>query len=216
LFRQITDQKEAILLLSYRAVCEYFRDDRRRLADWWHNWRRWAERRSLLELRLHEYRHPEAVFYLGMKMMVKQPHCAAGLEDVEEAAGAGDSWARYFLAMLRYRRDPADPQALEWIHGISGGPSSVDGRWESGNRMWSARQGVRQELYDISYNSWTPPDVPELLVHDPHVCNWEKCRRCKEGTSIIWYCIARCHIRHEFELWTRNFNERMKFVVGRM
>ena len=50
---------------------------------------------------------------------------------VNQAAVAGDSCAAYFLVMLRYRRNPADPEALVVLHTISGGPSQVDGRWEN-------------------------------------------------------------------------------------
>ena len=50
---------------------------------------------------------------------------------VNQAAVAGDSCAAYFLAMLRYRRNPTDPEALVVFHTISSDPSQVDGRWEN-------------------------------------------------------------------------------------
>jgi len=212
LFNEITDQKEVIMLLSYRAVREHFRYNRRRVPGW----RGWPEKISIHEDRLREFRHREAICCAGMKMMVEQPGSVKGLQLVQEAAAAGDSWACYFLAMLRYRRDPADPQALEWIHGISGGPSPIDGRWESGGRMRSVRNGVQQELFDNAFRTMGRHDPPELLVPDPHICTWEECRRWGEGTFIIRYCSARCRIRHEYELWTRNFHDRVKLAVGRM
>jgi hypothetical protein len=43
-------------------------------------------------------------------------------------AAAEDSGARYFLAMLKYHCNPADPEALALLQEISGGPSPPDGR----------------------------------------------------------------------------------------
>jgi hypothetical protein len=61
-------------------------------------------------------------------MMMERRDPAGGEALVNQAAVTGDSCAVYFLAMLRYRRIPADPEALVVLHGISGGPSQVDGQ----------------------------------------------------------------------------------------
>jgi hypothetical protein len=39
-----------------------------------------------------------------------------------------DSGVKYFLAMLKYRCNPADPEAMALLQEISGGPSPPDGR----------------------------------------------------------------------------------------
>jgi hypothetical protein len=55
-----------------------------------------------------------------------------GLEIIEDAA-AEDVGAKYFLAMLKYRCNPADPEAMALLQEISGGPSPPDGRWKNHN-----------------------------------------------------------------------------------
>jgi hypothetical protein len=51
-------------------------------------------------------------------------------------AAAEDSGAKYFLAMLKYRCNPADPEAMALLQEISGGPSPPDGRWKNHNLRW--------------------------------------------------------------------------------
>jgi hypothetical protein len=46
---------------------------------------------------------------------------------------AEDSDAKYFLAMLKYHCNPADPEAMALLQEISGGPSPPDGRWKNHN-----------------------------------------------------------------------------------
>jgi hypothetical protein len=42
-------------------------------------------------------------------------------------AAAKNSSVTYFLAMLKYRCNPADPEAIALLQEISGGPSPPDG-----------------------------------------------------------------------------------------
>jgi hypothetical protein len=51
-------------------------------------------------------------------------------------ATAEDSGAKYFLAMLKYRCNPTDPEAIALLQEISGGPSPPDGRWKNHNLWW--------------------------------------------------------------------------------
>ena len=64
-------------------------------------------------------------------MMMERRDLAGGQALVNQATVTGDSCAAYFLAMLRYRQNPTDPEALVVLHTTSGGPSQVDGRWEN-------------------------------------------------------------------------------------
>lgn len=75
---------------------------------------------------------------------------ATGLALVNQAAVARDSGTAYFLAMLQYRLNPADHEALALLHGISGGPSLSDGRWEN-HGLSLQRYLVRQDLHTIAY-----------------------------------------------------------------
>ena len=107
----------------------------------------------------------------------------------------------YFLAMLRYHRNPADNESLVVLHGISGGPSQVDGRWEN-RGLPALRHSVHQDLEVIASRLWLPArnvDPPGLLVNDTHICTWEECRHYGDGTFIIRYSSAGCRIRHEYD-----------------
>jgi hypothetical protein len=48
-----------------------------------------------------------------------------GLKLIGDAAAAEDSGAKYFLAMLKYRCNPADPEAMALLQEISSGPSRL-------------------------------------------------------------------------------------------
>jgi hypothetical protein len=48
-------------------------------------------------------------------------------------ATAEDSGAKYFLAMLKYRCNSADPEAMALLQEISGSPSPPNGRWKNPN-----------------------------------------------------------------------------------
>ena len=73
----------------------------------------------------------KAVCYAGMEMLMTRRDHGVGLALVNQATVAGDSVAAYFLVMLRYRSNPSHHEALALLHGISGGPSLRDGRWEN-------------------------------------------------------------------------------------
>jgi len=154
-----------------------------------------------------------------MEMLMMWWDRAAGLVLVNQAAVAGDSGAAYFLAMLRYHSNPVDHEALALFHGISGGPSLRDGRWEN-RRLPVQRYWVRRDLHTIDYWCWLPNldvDPSGLLVEDPHVCTWAQCRCWGDARScIIQYCSAECRIRHEFDLWTRYFNGPVSYTISRM
>ena len=107
-----------------------------------------------------------------MHMMMERWDPAGGEALVNQAAVAGDSCAVYFLAMLWYRRNLADPEALVVLHGISGGPSQVDGPWENHGQP-SLCHSVLRDLEVIAYWLWLPDrdiDPPGLLVDDTHIC----------------------------------------------
>jgi hypothetical protein len=72
-----------------------------------------------------------------------------GLKLIRDAA-AQDSGAKYFLAMLKYRCNPADPEAMAMLQEISGGPSSPDGRWKNPN-LRRLRYLVKQDLDNITW-----------------------------------------------------------------
>ena len=121
----------------------------------------------------------------------------------------------YFLAMLRYRRNPADPKALVVLHTISSGPSQVDGRWEN-RGLPGLHHSVQRDLEVIASRLWLLDRDVDLLVADTHVCTWEECRRYGDGTSIIRYCSTGCRIRHEYDLWMRCMNRLVEYAVSRM
>ena len=56
-------------------------------------------------------------------MMMEWRELVGGQALVNQAVVAGDSCVAYFLAMLRYRRNLADSDALVVLHTISSGPS---------------------------------------------------------------------------------------------
>ena len=117
--------------------------------------------------------------------------------------------------MLRYCRNPADPKVLVLLHRISGGPSQVDGRWEN-RGLPGLCHSVQRDLEIIASRFWLPDCDVDLLVDDTHVCTWAECRRYEDGTFIIRYCSAGCHIRHEYDLWTRRMNSPVECAVSRM
>ena len=144
--------------------------------------------------------HPEAICYEGMEGLMTRPSTRS-LSLVNQAAVAGDSGAAYFMAMLRYRSNPADLEALALLQGISGGPSLPGGWWEN-RGLARLRVFVRDDLHIIAHRFWLPhrDDPPELLVEDPHVCTWAECRRFRDNISwprLIRYCSAECRIRHD-------------------
>jgi len=117
--------------------------------------------------------------------------------------------------MLRYRRNPADPDALVVLHTISGGPSQVVGRCK--NRVLPGlRHSVQLDLKIIASRLWLPDRDVDLLVADTHVYTWAECRRYGDGTFIIRYYSVGCRIRHEYELWTWRMNSLVEYAICKM
>jgi hypothetical protein len=178
--------------------------------------------RSCFERRFREANHPEALCFEGMVRLMRRWNLDKGLNLIGDAAATEDSGAKYFLAMLNYRCNPADPEAMALLQEISGGPSPPDRRWKNHNLL-RLRYLVKQDLYNIAWLYWLDDDnddddIPLLLVQNPHICIWEAgCRRYGPNTKeIIHYCSAECRIHHEFDLWMCKFRPAMEYAVSRM
>jgi hypothetical protein len=132
---------------------------------------------------------------------------------------AEDSGAKYFLAMLKYRCNPADLEAMALLQEISDGPSPPDDRWKNHNMRW-LHYLVKQDLDNYAWWYWLDDDddIPLLQDQNPHIYIWEAgCRRYGLDTKeIIHYCSAECRIRHEFDLWTRSFCPALEYAVSRI
>jgi hypothetical protein len=70
--------------------------------------------RSCFDRRFHEANHPEALCFEGMERLMRRRNPDKGLRLIGDAT-AEDSGAKYFLAMLKYRCNPADPEAMALI-----------------------------------------------------------------------------------------------------
>jgi hypothetical protein len=97
-----------------------------------------------------------------------------GLKLIGDAAAAEDSGAKYFLAMLKYRCNPADPEGMALLQEISGGLLPPDGRWKNHN-LWRLRYLVKQDLDNIAWlycldDGGDDDDIPLLPVQNPHIC----------------------------------------------
>jgi hypothetical protein len=144
------------------------------------------------------------LYFEGMQRLMRWRTPDKGLKLIRDVT-AEDSGAKYFLVMLKYRCNPADPEAMALLQEISGGPSSPDGWWKIPN-LRRLRYLVKQDLDNIAWWYWLDDDddddIPLLPVQNPHICIWEAgCRRYGLDTKeIIHYCSTECHIRHEFDL----------------
>jgi hypothetical protein len=109
-----------------------------------------------------------------------------GLKLIRDTAAAEDSGAKYILAMLKYRCNPADPEAIALLQEISGGPSPPDGPWKNHNRR-RLRYLIKQDLDNIAWLYWIDnsddDDILLLPVQNPHICIWEAGCRCY-GPSV--------------------------------
>jgi hypothetical protein len=156
-----------------------------------------------------------------MVRLMRRRNPDKGLKLIGDAAAAEDSSAKYFLAMLKYRCNPADPEAMALLQESSDGPSPPDGRWKNHN-LRRLLYLVKQDLDNIAWLHWLDDgddaDIPLLPVQNPHICIWEEgCRRYGPDTKeIIHYCSAECRIRHEFDLWVRKFCPVVEYAVSRM
>jgi hypothetical protein len=95
-----------------------------------------------------------------------------GLKLIGDVAAAEDSGAKYLLAMLKYRYNPVDTEAMAQLQEISGGPSPPDGRWKNHN-LRLLRYLIKQDLYNIAWLYWLDDgdddDIPLLSVQNPHI-----------------------------------------------
>jgi hypothetical protein len=89
--------------------------------------------RSCFEWRFRESNHPEALCFEGMVRLMRRRNPNKSLKLIGDAAAAEDSGAKYFLAMLKYRCNPVDPEAMALLQEISSGPSPPDDRWKNHN-----------------------------------------------------------------------------------
>ena len=110
MFRRICNSPEVLRRLQLWGIRQYLR---RWPGD---SWTRFEDRMLLAGNR-------KAICIAGMQMMMEWRELVGRQALVNQATVAGDSCAAYFLAMLWYRRNHADPEALVVLQTISGGPS---------------------------------------------------------------------------------------------
>jgi hypothetical protein len=68
--------------------------------------------RSCFKRRFREANHPEALCFEGIVWLMRRRNPDKGLKLIGDAAAGEDSGAKNFLAMLKYRCNPADPEAM--------------------------------------------------------------------------------------------------------
>jgi hypothetical protein len=125
-------------------------------------------RRSFFEQHFREANHQEALCFEGMVRLMRRQNPDKGLKLIGDVAAAEDSGAKYFLAMLKYRCNPADPKAMALLQEISGGPSPPDGWWKNHN-LRRLRYLVKQDLDNITWLYWLDDgddddDIPLLPI----------------------------------------------------
>jgi hypothetical protein len=103
----------------------------------------------------------------GMVRLMRRRNPDMGLKLIGDAA-AKDSGAKYFLAMLKCRCNPADPEAMALLQEISDGSSPCDGRWKNHN-LWRLCYLVKQDLDNIAWWYWLDDgddddDIPLLPI----------------------------------------------------
>jgi hypothetical protein len=180
-FRRIYDSDEVLLHVSLRDLREACKN-------------RYV--RSCFERRIREANYPEALCFEGMERLMRRRNPDKGLKLIGDAA-AEDSGVKYFLAMLKYRYNPADPEAMALLQEISSGPSPPDGRWKNHN-LRRLRYLVKSDLDNIARWYWLDDvddvDIPLLPIQNSHICIWAAgCRRYGPDTKeIIHYCSAEC------------------------
>jgi hypothetical protein len=86
-----------------------------------------------------------------MERLMRRWNPDKGLKLIGDAA-AEDSGAKYFLAMLKYRCNPTDLEAMALLQEISGDPSPPDGRWKNHN-LWRLLLTVkiRQPSHEFTF-----------------------------------------------------------------
>jgi hypothetical protein len=68
--------------------------------------------RSCFERHFHEANHPVALCLEGIVRLLRRRNPDKGLKLIGDASATEDSSAKYFLATLKYRCNPADPEAM--------------------------------------------------------------------------------------------------------
>jgi hypothetical protein len=116
-FRRICNSDEVLLHVSLRDLREACKNCYVRLC---------------FERRFREANHPEALCFEGMERLMRRRNPDKGLKLIGDA-GAEDSGAKYFIAMLKYRCNLADPEAMALLQEISSDTSPPDGRWKNHN-----------------------------------------------------------------------------------
>jgi hypothetical protein len=106
--------------------------------------------RSCFERHFRKAHHLEALCFEGMVRLMRRRNPDKGLKLIGDAAAAEDSGAKYFLAKLKYRCNPADPVAMALLQEISGGPSPPDGWWKN-HTPPRLRYLVKQDLDNIAW-----------------------------------------------------------------
>jgi hypothetical protein len=123
--------------------------------------------RSCFERRFREVNQPEALCFEGMVWLMRWQNPDKGLKLIGDAADDEDLGAKYFLAMLKYRCNPADPEAMALLQEINGGPSPPDGRWKNHN-LRRLHYLVKQDLDNITWLYWLydddDNDIPLLPI----------------------------------------------------
>jgi hypothetical protein len=109
--------------------------------------------RLCFEKRFREANHPEALCFEGMVRLMKRRNPDKGLKLIRDVATAKDFGAKYFLAMLKYRCNPADPETMALLEEISSSSSPPDGRWKNHN-LWRLRYLVKQDLNNTAWWYW--------------------------------------------------------------
>jgi hypothetical protein len=105
--------------------------------------------RSCFERRFREANHPEALCFEGMVRLMRRRNPDKGLKLIGDATATKDSGAKYFLAMLKYCCNTADPEAMALLQEISGSTSPPGDRWKNHN-LWRLRYLVKQDLDNIA------------------------------------------------------------------
>jgi hypothetical protein len=96
-FRRIYNSDEILLHVSLRDLREACKN-------------RYV--RSCFERRFRESSHLEALCFEGMVRLMRRQNPDKGLKLIGDGATAEDSSNKYFLALLKYRCNPADPEAM--------------------------------------------------------------------------------------------------------
>jgi hypothetical protein len=107
---------------------------------------------SCFERCFREADHLEQLCFKGMERWMRRRNLDKDLKLIGDVA-AEDSGAKYFLAMLKYRCNPADPEAMALLQEISGGPSPPDGQWKNAN-LRRLRYLVKRDLDNIAWWYW--------------------------------------------------------------